>query len=80
MSVARSYGRVTAAFASGLLLLVPLLLAGLPRFTTNAFTGPYTRTDAIVVFFVVVPLLFIALAAYRVAQYRGLVGAGEDAL
>ena len=80
VSLARSYERVTAAFVAGLLLLVPLLLAGLPQLATHSLPGSYTRADAIIVFFASVPLLFIALAAYRVAQYRGLVGVEEDAL
>lgn len=70
-------GRMIAALLTGVLLFVPVVLAGYPQFTRAQFPGPFTRIDAIVVFFVAVPLVFTALAAYRVAQYHG-VGVAND--
>lgn len=78
MSLARSYGQLAAAVLTGLLLFVPLVLAIFPRFTRNGFPGPFVRTDAILVFFVGVPLIFTLLVAYRVAQYHGIIGSKED--
>lgn len=69
-----SYEQLIAAILSVVLLLVPVLLVGIPRYTQNGFPGPYTRADAIIAFFVIVPLLFASLAAYHVAKYHGLVG------
>jgi uncharacterized protein YegP (UPF0339 family) len=77
MSIARSYRQATAAVIAGALLLIPLVLAVLPRYTQNGFPGPYTRADAIILFFVGVPLLFALFAAYRVAAYYDLIGTGS---
>lgn len=77
MRLPESSGPLLAALATTALLLLPLVLAGVPRFRNDGFPGPYTRADAIVVFFVAVPLLFTALSAYHVARYYG-VGVDPD--
>jgi uncharacterized membrane protein HdeD (DUF308 family) len=74
--VLRSHGPLWAALLTGLLLLVPVVLAGYPLFRNDGFPGPYTRADAVLVFFVAVALLFTALAVYEVARYHGVVGDG----
>lgn len=66
------------AAAAVVLLLVPVILATYPIFARSQFPGPYTRMDAILVFFVGVPLLFAILATYRVAQFHGYVGVSDD--
>ena len=68
------YARITAAALCAILLFVAIVLAGLPAFTRAAFPGPLGREDAVLIFFVSVPLVFSAFAVYRVAQYKGLVG------
>lgn len=68
------YARITAAALCSVLLFIPILLAGLPAFTRAAFPGPLGREDAVLIFFVSVPLIFGAFGVYRVAQYRGLIG------
>ena len=77
MTLLRRYSQLSAALATGALLFVPLVLAGYPLFQQNGFPGPYTRTDAILVFFVAVVVLFAALTAYEVARYHGVVGGGD---
>ncbi|MFC6862727.1 hypothetical protein ACFQGE_04540 [Halomicroarcula sp. GCM10025817] len=72
----RSHGQLWAALLTGLLLLVPVVLAGYPLFQNDGFPGPYTRADAVLVFFVAVALLFTAFAVYEVARYHGVVGDG----
>lgn len=72
-----SYGRLLAALAFAILLFVPILLAGLPMLPANAVFGPFVRSDAIVGFFAAVPVLFAAVAAYRVAQYYHLFGRSD---
>lgn len=76
MRVLRSHSQLWGALLTGLLLLVPVVLAGYPLFRNDGFPGPYTRADAILVFFVAVALLFTALAVYEVARYHGLLDDG----
>lgn len=78
MNLTRWQGRMMVAAAAVVLLLVPIILATYPLFTRSQFPGPYTRMDAILIFFVGAPLLFTILATYRVAQYHGLVGVSDD--
>lgn len=73
-----SYARITAAALCAILLFVPILLAGLPGFSRAAFPVPFVRADAILVFFVSVPLVFGLFAVYRVAQYHGLTSRREE--
>ncbi|WP_435118058.1 hypothetical protein [Halolamina sp. C58] len=80
MTRERSWNRLMAALMTVSLILLPLVLIAVPPFTRGQFPGPLTRMDAIVGFFVLVPLGFALVATYRVAQYRGLVGAEEDSL
>ncbi|WP_435364052.1 hypothetical protein [Haloarchaeobius sp. DYHT-AS-18] len=80
MRVTRWQGRMIEAVVTVVLLFVPLVLALYPHFARNGFPGPFTRTDAILLFFVAVPVLFTGLATYRVAQYYGVVGGEEDRL
>lgn len=78
MKLTATQRRYLAAATTGLLLLVPLVLVRVPADTNDGFPGSLTRIDAVVGFFVAVPLVFIIFALYRVAQYHGLVGAPED--
>ncbi|MFU1782061.1 HVO_2922 family protein [Haloarcula japonica] len=78
MNITRSSRQAVAAVIAGVLLIVPLLLTVFPRYVGNGFPGPYTRTDAIVLFFVGVPVLFALFAAYRVAQYHDLFGTDSE--
>lgn len=78
MSLTHTQARIIEALAAVVLLFVPIVLAIFPLFVRNGFPGPFTRTDAILVFFIGVPLVFALLATYRVAQYHGLIGTKED--
>jgi len=80
MTQEQFWDRLMAALMTVILILLPLVLIAVPPFARGEFPGPLTRVDAIVGFFVLVPLGFTLVAAYRVAQYHGLVGAEEDSL
>lgn len=80
MSLTRFQGRVLEAIVTVALLFIPVILSVLPELARSEFPGPYTGTDAVLIFFITVPLLFIALAAYRVAQHHGLTGVEDDPL
>lgn len=74
MRTFRANSQLWAALLTGLLLLVPIVLAGFPQFQNDGFPGSLTRTDAVLVFFVAAALLFTALAVYEVARYHGILG------
>ncbi|MEZ3163888.1 hypothetical protein ABNG03_03505 [Halorubrum sp. RMP-47] len=63
------YTRLTAALMFSILLLVPIVLAGLPGLNRNAITGLLTREEVILLFFILTPVVFTAFAAYRVVQF-----------
>ncbi|WP_152420950.1 hypothetical protein [Halorubrum coriense] len=72
------YTRLTAALMFSILLLVPIVLAGLPGLNRNAVTGLLTREEVILLFFISTPIVFIAFTAYRVAQFYGIMGDNES--
>ncbi|MGB9986551.1 hypothetical protein [Salarchaeum japonicum] len=74
----RTYTRITAAALCSTLLFIPILLAGLPASGPGAFPGPLERGDAVLLFFVSVPVLFGLFAVYRVAQNRELIGSRQQ--
>ncbi len=78
MSLSPTAWRTLEALTVALLLFVPLALAAVTGFAQGGFPGPYTQSDAVVVFFVTVPVAFAALATYRVAQFHNLIGVEED--
>ncbi|GAB7093996.1 hypothetical protein JCM30237_11480 [Halolamina litorea] len=78
MSREQSWNRLMAALMTVSLVLFPLVLIAVPPFARGEFPGPLTRIDAVVGFFVFVPLGFALVTAYRVAQYHGLIGAEQD--
>lgn len=72
------YTRLTAALMFSILLLVPIVLAGLPGLNRSAITGLVTREEVILLFFIATPIVFSAFAAYRVVQYYGIIGTAES--
>lgn len=80
MSLSSSQKRAVEALVALALLFAPLVLATFPLFARNQFPGPFTRVDAIWIFFTAVPVLFVILATFRVAQYHGVIGVEEDQL
>jgi len=79
MTAEQSYNRLMAALTTVILILLPLVLIAIPRFTRNEFPGPLTRVDAVMGFFIAVPVGFVLIAAYQVARYHGVIGGAEDA-
>ena len=68
-----------AALTTVVLILLPLVLIAIPRFTKSEFPGPVTRVEAVLGFFILVPLGFFLIASYQVARYHGVIGGEEDA-
>ena len=79
MNPEQSYNRLMAALTTVVLIRLPLVLIAIPRFTRDEFPGPLTRVDAVIGFFIAVPLGFILITAYQVARYHGIIGGAEDA-
>ena len=76
MRAFRANSQLWAALVTGLLLLVPIVLAGFPTFQNDGFPGSLTRADAVLVFFAAAAILFAALAVYEIARYYHVVGDG----
>jgi hypothetical protein len=72
------YTQLTAALLFSILLFIPIVLAGLPGVARTGITGLFTREEVILSFFIAVPLVFAAFAAYRVAQFYGIFGEGRS--
>lgn len=78
MNAEQSYTRLMAALTTVILILLPLVLIAIPRYTKGEFPGPLTRVDAVIGFFILVPLGFVLIASYQVARYHGVIGGEED--
>lgn len=78
MNSEQSYNRLMAALTTVVLILLPLVLIAIPRFTRGEFPGPLTRVDAVIGFFIAVPLGFILITSYQVARYHGIIGGEEN--
>ena len=72
------YTRLTAALLFSILLFIPIVLAGLPGVARTAITGLLTREEVILIFFTGMPLVFVAFAVYRVAQFYGIFGDSDS--
>lgn len=68
------YTQLTAALLFSILLFIPIVLAGFPGVARNAITGLFTRGDLLLIFFIGMPIVFTVFAAYRVAQFYGILG------